>query len=97
MEQLVFFKALLGHRFGTKTLHSKISFEDYNKIHLKCINDDRKLLNEFYELDKNFTSEKFYLLKTAKETRYEVFFFSLLIGLYFYYPIGIIKKRVKQC
>ena len=56
----------------------KLSSKDYNAIRdMLRIDDKVGLLEEFYELDKNFVKNQMYLLKNRSELKYKVrtFFF----------------------
>ena len=63
---------MLSERYGAKILQRKVSYIEYNQIKSKCLDKDKSLLDNFYELDENFKENKFYLLKPANETQYEV-------------------------
>jgi hypothetical protein len=57
------FKAFLSHRSGSRHLQPKIIKEDFEMIYNKVNEENKELLNNFYELDSNCIENPYYLLK----------------------------------
>jgi hypothetical protein len=78
----------LSNRYGTKCLQSKIPADEYSEICEAFIKDeDRELINQLYELDKNYIRNQIFFLKPKKESIYKVIknnCFSLIIINYSY-------------
>jgi hypothetical protein len=72
----------LSNRYGTKCLQSKIIAHEYYQI-CEAFNkdEDRELIHQFYELDKNYIKNQIYFLKPKKESIHKVIkviYFSLI-------------------
>jgi hypothetical protein len=72
----------LSNRYGTKCLQSKITADEYSQVCEALYKDeDRELIHQFYELDKNYIKNQIYFLKPKKESIHKVFLlicFSLI-------------------
>ena len=60
---------MLSHRSGSTSLKPKIPKTDFGKIYLKM--DKKELFDEFYECDKNYIDNQYYLLKSKNELKYK--------------------------
>ncbi len=64
----------MSNRYGTKCLQSKIPAEEYSPIcEVFDKDEDRMLINEFYELDKNYIKNQIYFLKLKKDSIHKVY------------------------
>jgi hypothetical protein len=62
-------KTILSNRYGSKCLRSKIHPDDYHRISEKLNQEERQLLNDFYDIDENSVKDKVYMLKSEKEMK----------------------------
>ena len=61
----------MSHQYGNRFLKAGICKEDYTHIYDKLSKEGKRLLEDFYELDENFTEQEIFLLKTKKEISYQ--------------------------
>ena len=60
---------MLSHRSGCTSLQPKIPKTDFEKIYSRI--DKKELFDEFYECDKNYIENQYYLLKSTNELKYK--------------------------
>ena len=63
------FKALLSHRSGSKNLQPKIPKTDFEIMLNKNNEENKELLNKFYQLDLNYIENPIYLFKSESSER----------------------------
>ena len=66
------FVACLSRRNGTKCLQKRIPLSEYMQIQKSLKKEERTLLDEFYEIDKNYMINPFYILKNEADLPYKV-------------------------